>query len=202
MFSGFIQALSPVLEVKEKDSLLKIKIKRPSSFKNLKVGESIAVNGVCLTLEKFSQKDMVFSLAFESLKVTKWTKTSLKKNPVNLERSISLKTALNGQIVVGHVEGLAKALSIKKKGEARILKIKVPKSHSLFFWKKGFITLNGVSLTINEIKDEEIEICLIPKTLSSTNLQFLKKGDFLTFEVDYLARACFHFAKNKKALKI
>ena len=79
MFSGFIEALSPVLEVKEENSLLKIKVKRPTNFKNLKLGESIALNGVCLTLEKFDKKEMEFSLAYETLKITKWTKESLKK---------------------------------------------------------------------------------------------------------------------------
>ena len=188
MFSGLIEEVSSVLKVESQKNLLRVWIKRPKSFSKIKEGDSICVDGVCLTLEKFDKQKMQFGLAPETLKITKWTAKNLKNKAVNLERSLSLQSALGGHLTTGHVDGLATVTSVKKKGESKIVKLRIPKGHSQSFWKKGYITLNGTSLTINEAKGSTIELCLIPKTLNLTNLNLVKKGDLLNFEVDYFTR--------------
>ena len=188
MFSGLVTAVSSVLEVKEKDSLLQLVLKRPDSFKNLKEGESIAVDGVCLTLKNFDEQSMSFDLAPETLKITGWTASYIKDKTFNLEPSLSLQTAVGGQILTGHVDALAQVMRLKKKGESCLLTVQIPKSFKAFVYKKGYLALNGVSLTVNKLKKNNVELCLIPETLKRSNLSLIKEGDRLNFEVDYMSR--------------
>ena len=188
MFSGLVTAVSSVLEVKEKDSLLQLVLKRPDSFKNLKEGESIAVDGVCLTLKNFDEQSMSFDLAPETLKITGWTASNIKDKIFNLELSLSLQTAVGGQILTGHVDGLAQVMRLQKKGESCLLTVQIPKSFKTFVYKKGYLALNGVSLTVNKLKKNNVELCLIPETLKRSNLSVIKEGDRLNFEVDYMSR--------------
>ena len=188
MFSGLVEALSPVLGLKVKNKLLQITVKRPSSFCDLKIGESVSVNGLCLTLEQFNKTKMLFSLGPESLKITGWKAKHLKAKSLNLERSLTLQSLVGGHIVTGHVDDLALVTAVKKQGESRILTVKIPSEFKNFFWKKAYITLNGVSLTINQVKKCHLELCIIPQTLKATNLSLVKKGDSLNFEVDYMTR--------------
>lgn len=188
MFSGLVEACSEALKIESYSQLLRISLKRPSRFLSLKKGESIAVDGVCLTLEKFNAKSMTFALAPETLKITKWNKTKLKNKILNLEQSLTLEKALGGHLLTGHVDGLAFVTSLQKKGESKILKVRVAKSFSSYFFKKGYIALNGVSLTVNKKELNIIEVCLVPETLKLSNLDLVKKGDYLNFEVDYWTR--------------
>lgn len=195
MFSGLVEQTTSALEVKATDHLLKLTLKRPSSFKSLQEGESICVNGVCLTLESFDESKMLFSLAVETLKITKWTAEDLKNKTFNLEASLTLQKAVGGQLLTGHVDGLAEVKEIKEKGDSRILKVQVPRRFKDFFWSKGYIALNGVSLTINKVRGQTLELCLIPKTLELSNLSQIKVGELLNFEVDYASRAFVSGAK-------
>ncbi len=188
MFSGLIDQTSQALAIKNQNKIIQLILKRPYNYKTLKEGESISVDGVCLTLEKFNNKTMTFSLAPETLKITKWTLKKLKHKLFNLERSLTLQSAIGGHLLTGHVDGLALVKQVKKQGGSAIVQIKIPKKFKNFFFKKGYIALNGASLTINHIKGDVLEICLIPKTLKLTNLSFIKKGDLLNFEVDYMSR--------------
>ena len=188
MFSGLIQATTTPIKVSLLQECLQLELKRPQSFKSLKEGESIAVDGLCLTLEKFDSQKMIFKLSVETLKITKWTPQKLKNRTFNLERSLTLKQALGGHLLTGHIDGLARVMSAKKKGKSLILKVKIPSSYKPFFTKKGYIALNGLSLTVNKTQNSSVEVCLVPKTLKLTSLSQVKKGDLLNFEVDYLAR--------------
>lgn len=196
MFSGLVEEMSPVLGLKGDGSLIELTLKRPRSFKSLKRGESICGDGVCLTLEKFDKNKMSFSLAPETLKITGWNLKNLKNKVFNLERSITLQSAIGGHLVSGHVDGKALVKKIQKKGGSRILQIEIPKEFQDFFWKKGFVALNGVSLTINQSQARTLELCLIPETLKLTNLSFLKSGDSLNFEVDYMSRSLVYGLRN------
>ncbi len=188
MFSGIIEAASRPLEVQASKHLIRLTLKKPASFKSLREGESISVDGACLTLESFNSKKMVFAMGPETLKATGWTARKLRGKLMNLERSLTLQKAVGGHLITGHVDGLALVTSLKKRGESLIAKIKIPEDFSLFFWKKAYIALNGVSLTVNQAKDPFLEVCLIPKTLELTNLRELKEGVRLNFEADYMAR--------------
>ena len=202
MFSGLVEQTSPVLEVKAQPQLIYLVLKRPSVYDSLKEGDSLCVDGVCLTLDKLNKKTMSFGLGPETLKVTDWTSAKLKNKTLNLERSITLQSAIGGHFLTGHVDGLALVRQIKKQGESTIVQIRIPKEFKDFFWKKGYIAINGVSLTVNDVKGNNLELCLIPKTLKLTNLSSIKKGDLLNFEVDYISRSLVHgFKALSKKLK-
>ena len=192
MFSGLVTAKSSVLEVKECESLLELVLKRPYNFKELKTGESIAVDGVCLTLKSFDEQSMAFDLGPETLQVTGWTAGKIKSKVFNLEPSLTLRSAVGGQVLTGHVDGLTVVAQSKKQGESCLLTVQIPKKYRKFIWEKGYLALNGVSLTVNKMKRAKIDICLIPETLKRTNLSLVKEGDSLNFEVDYMARSSIH----------
>lgn len=192
MFSGLVTAKSSVLEFKERKYLLELILKRPASFKELKAGESIAVDGVCLTLKNFDEQSMTFDLGPETLKVTGWTADKLKNKIFNLEQSLTLRDMIGGQILTGHVDGLAIVTQSKRHGESCLLTVQIPKEFKKFIWKKGYLALNGVSLTVNAIKNTKISFCLIPETLKRSNLSFAEESDKLNFELDYMARSSIH----------
>ena len=186
MFSGLITATSSCLKAEQKASSIRLVLQKAPEWTNLKKGESIAVDGVCLSLVDFDQNSMSFDLAPETLKITGWTTDKLQEKTFNLESSLSLQSALGGQILTGHVSGLARVLSFKSEGESYLLKVQIPKKFKDFVIPKGYLALNGVSLTANQIKGNMVSLCIIPETLKQTNLSQIKEGDLLNFELDYL----------------
>jgi len=192
MFTGIIKALSPVTQVSEQSEELKINIQRPKhkDFSNLTTGDSVAVDGVCLTLECISSNNMQFHLGHETLKITKWSIDALKNKLMNLEPPLKMGDFVGGHFVTGHVDGQAKITHRKEQpGGSVLMKIQLLKENTLFLQKKAFITLNGVSLTVNDVcrskKDSfNISICLVPETLNRTNLHLQKTGDCLIFELN------------------
>ena len=152
----------------------------------------MSVDGVCLTVEALSETEMGFALGPETLKITGWSAELIKNKRFNLERALSFHQALGGHLVTGHVDGVAKVTHYQKEGGSVLLSVEAPRGFESFFWKKGFIALNGVSLTINGACRRILDFCLIPKTLEKTNLRFLKEGDLMNFETDYLTRPLVH----------
>ena len=114
MFSGLVEQTSSVLEVKAQPKIIKLLLKKPAGYNSLKEGESISVDGVCVTLESFDKKTMAFSLGPETLKITGWTPKKLRRKTFNLERSITLQSAIGGHLLTGHIDGLALVKQIKK----------------------------------------------------------------------------------------
>lgn len=201
MFSGIVTECLPCLHLKSSGNLLRVTFSRPSPWENLKEGDSVSIDGVCLTVEALLKNTMAFAIGPETLKITKWGKNSFQDKKFNLERALSLNQSLGGHFVTGHVDGLAQVIFYKKKEECREMTLQLPKEFQKFFWKKGYITLNGASLTVNDVKNGNIEITLIPKTLEKTNLSDLKEGDQLNFEVDLLARLFVQGLENVMADK-
>ena len=189
MFSGIVAGSFPCLDFQ---SSSKVTFKKPNSFKNLSIGDSVSVNGACLTVEDLKQDKMTFALGPETLKVTQWNSDSFKNKKFNLENSLTLNQSLGGHLVTGHVDGLMKILNYKKEQDSCIITLEIPQDYIKFFWPKAYVTLNGVSLTVNSITKNNLEVCVIPKTLEISNLSDLNLGDFCLFEVDYLARIQFH----------
>lgn len=192
MFAGIIEAKSKVLEYSAVDpqGLVRISLYRPHSFDDINTGDSIAVNGVCLTVEKLDNQFLQFALGKETLKLTGWKKDDLLSNDVNLERSLRMGDRIHGHIVSGHVDGLAEVVSSREENGSWIVRVRLPRSLRALVWKKGSIALNGVSLTVNEIdEDDVVEVCLIPETQKRTNLIEFRVGQSITVEVDQWARA-------------
>jgi riboflavin synthase len=187
MFSGIIEAQSDILRFAARESVLEIAIARPFEFDDIKIGDSIAVNGVCLTVEKQTPQELIFAVGPETLAVTNWDSEKLQ-SPVNLERSLKYGDRLHGHLVTGHVDGRAQVTEVKEDGEALLLEVEVPQPLAPFIWRKGSIALNGVSLTVNNVVGARAQLCLIPETIKKTNLARLRAGSHVNLEVDNWAR--------------
>ena len=183
MFSGIVQEFSKKTEVKSKDYGINLSVRVTKKFtKGLKKGDSVAVNGVCLTVKKFNSDTINFDVIHESLKLTN-LKSLNSELPLNLERSLKMGDEIGGHLVSGHVHSKGKILDFKKSKET-LLKIELPKSIKEYILKKGYVALNGISLTVVNVDNKSFSVSLIPETLENTNLKFLKKGDLLNIEAD------------------
>lgn len=197
MFSGIIEAHAPVVSATQQSDVLRISIEKPKDFNDLNSGDSIAVNGVCLTVESFTELMIQFALAAETLQVTGWSAKSMLGSQVNLERSLRLGDRIHGHLVSGHVDAMGRVVGLMDHESTRVLKIEVPGPLEPLVWKKGSLTINGVSLTVNKFEQSVVEVCLIPETLARTNLGLLKTGDPVTLEVDTLARALLRYIESR-----
>jgi len=183
MFSGIVQEFSKKTEVKSKDYGINLSVRVTKKFtKGLKKGDSVAVNGVCLTVKKFNSDTINFDVIHESLKLTN-LKSLNSDLPLNLERSLKMGDEIGGHLVSGHIHSKGKILDFKKSKET-LLKIELPKSIKGYILKKGYVALNGISLTVVNVDSKSFSVSLIPETLENTNLKFLKKGDLLNIEAD------------------
>lgn len=193
MFSGIVEAQSKILSQTTSDQTIRIEVERPKHFDDLKIGDSVSTNGVCLTIEKFDNEKIQFCLGAETLKLLGAGFDLWTKFPLNLERSLRLGDRVHGHLVTGHVDSLAKVLKADADGECWQMQIEIPDRLSDFFWKKGSVCANGVSLTVNEVQKKPgqnwIEVCLIPETIQKTNLKNYQPGQYLNIESDYLAKA-------------
>jgi riboflavin synthase len=153
---------------------------------DVKIGDSIAVNGTCLTVTSASGDSIHVDVSRETLLCTQGL--DQPGGRVNLEKAMRLDDRLGGHLVSGHVDGLGEVIELKPAGQNCLLTIRAPASLTKYIARKGSITLNGVSLTVNRIAGEEFEVNLIPHTLEKTTLRELKPGNSVNLEVDMLAR--------------
>jgi riboflavin synthase len=161
----------------------------------LELGESIAVNGACLTVTNIEGRRFDADISVETAE-----KTTLGRIPtgseVNLERSMKMGDRLGGHLVSGHVDGIARVRELKPAGDALRLAVEAPEPLRRYIAAKGSVCLDGVSLTVNAVDAEAFEIMLIPHTLSVTNLKALRAGSELNLEVDLLARYVVHYLES------
>lgn len=185
MFTGIIEAMAQTLEVHQGEKAIKIRMQKPHSFDDLKEGDSVACNGVCLTVESFDEKTMDFTIGFETLQITGWSLEPLQNMRWNLERSLKFGDRIHGHLVSGHVDGQVKLINRVEEGECLVLDFELPDVHKKTIWKKSSVTLNGVSLTVNEVTNKSFSVCLIPETLKKTNFSHLKQSEQANIETDY-----------------
>lgn len=183
MFTGIIEYLGVVRRNNKKELILQA----PEISRKIKEGDSLAVNGVCLTLTKKERDFLYFSLSQETLYKTN---LGLLKpgSKVNLEMPLTLQTPLSGHLVTGHVDGKGKVLKIEKRTPGKRLFISFPKDLRKYIIPKGSIAINGVSLTVASLYENYMEIELIPFTLEHTNLNQLKTGDIINIECDLIGK--------------
>jgi riboflavin synthase len=187
MFTGLIQEMGKVVRVQKTPSLMTLTIEASKTAPALKVGDSLAVNGCCLTVVEVVPPRLVFQLVPETLQRTLFG--GLKEGDgVNLEAPLSAFAALGGHFVQGHVDGVGTLSRLEPfEGGAR-LRISLPAGLSRYVVEKGSIALDGVSLTVAAMEGDEVEVALIPHTLKETIFQFKKTGDGVQVEVDLLAK--------------
>tara|TARA_Y100000310_G_scaffold171442_2_gene171627 strand:- start:2296 stop:2880 length:585 start_codon:yes stop_codon:yes gene_type:complete len=191
VFTGIIEATASIIQKTDKQLV----IERPAVFTDLLIGSSIAVSGVCLSVISFDDTSMTFDVMNET-----WDKSKLgllqKGDLVNLERACLADTRLDGHVVQGHCEGVGRVQQKMKNGE---LTIKVPDELNKFFIQKGSIAIDGVSLTISSIEDNQIGVALVPHTLDNTTLGSLNSGDSLNIETDVVGRYLYAFSHEEAA---
>lgn len=202
MFSGIVEATSKLTQKLNLDQALRIWVQCPSQFNDLKIGDSISTNGVCLTVEEFTSETIQFCLGLETLSLLKKSIPFWEKIPLNLERSLKFGDRIHGHMVTGHVDSEAQITKTEKVGDVWLLHVKIPSSLKGQFWKKGSACVNGVSLTVNSIENDELSFCLIPETLKLTNLSHYQVGDWINLESDYLAKAFVQFQNSQHEKEI
>jgi riboflavin synthase len=191
MFSGIIDKLGKVQSGNREAGALTCAI--ATGYDDLALGESVAVNGVCLTVASLGRNgSAIFFASAETLARTNLGALA-EGGQVNLERAVSMNTRLSGHMVQGHVDGLGKLLSIVSEDGAWRLMVEMPQNLARYCVEKGSIALNGISLTINSLEDtaglpSRIGLTIIPHTFTHTNLNAAKAGDALNIEVDVMAK--------------
>jgi len=184
MFTGIVAGQGYINKIKNNVDYASITIKAPAGFsKNLKRGASVAVNGVCLTAKKGATDLLEFDVITETLEKTNFKLLS-KGNKVNLERSMKADTEIGGHLVSGHIHGVGIIKSINDRGQTKDLRIQPPASLMEYLFYKGYVGLNGCSLTIGKVFKSSFNIHLIPETIKVTNFQKMKKGDLINIEID------------------
>ena len=196
MFTGIVQSKSKKKKIIKKNFGAELSVEVENGFtKNLKKGDSISVNGVCLTVCSFAKKNIKFEIIHESLRLTNLIKNS--SMPLNLERSLKMGDEIGGHLVSGHIHGMGKVEEFKK-GKEKILTISKPAAIKEYIFKKGYVAINGISLTVSSSSKKNFSVSLIPETIERTNLADIKKGDYLNIEADQQTIAIVETVKNIK----
>ncbi len=186
MFTGIIQAVGKIGAVSPTSGGVRIGIDSGAlDLNGVKLGDSIAVNGACLTVVGLAAPRLAFDLSRETLACTAGFVAGAA---VNLEKSLRVGDGLDGHIVSGHVDGIGSVLRFDAAGDNRTLAVEVPRELAKYVARKGSIAVDGVSLTVNAVEDCVFEVNLIPHTLQATNLGVLAAGKKVNIEVDTIAR--------------
>ncbi len=187
MFSGIIADVGHIVSATDRDGGLRLTINTHTlGLSDVQIGDSIAVNGVCLTVVVLDGKTFTVDVSRETLNCT--VGLGAINALVNLEKALRLSDRLGGHLVSGHVDGVGEVVVFDDLGESWKLLIRAPQALAKFIAIKGSITVNGVSLTINQVQGNEFALNLIPHTLQMTNLNNLTAGSRVNLEVDLIAR--------------
>jgi riboflavin synthase len=187
MFTGLIEAVGRVVELSPRGRETRIGIEWPAPAPAFAGGESIAVNGACLTVESFSGAVFSVYASAETMRVT--SLGGLRAgSPVNLERALAMGDRLGGHMVSGHVDCLAEVVSVDAAGESRIYRLSFPAEHGGYVVPKGSVALDGVSLTVNECGQDWLTVNIIPETQKKTNVSKWSAGAAVNMETDLIGK--------------
>lgn len=188
MFTGIIQTIGQIERTSMMGEDVKLQISCAGlDMQDVMIGDSIAVNGICLTAISLSDTHFEAHVSKETLSVTVGL-NNLNPALVNLEKALRLSDRLGGHLVSGHVDGVGEVVHFEQLGDCWKLDIRAPHTISKYIAIKGSICINGVSLTVNTVQKDVFSMNLIPHTLANTTLQFLKVGSHVNLEVDQIAR--------------
>lgn len=185
MFTGIVQATGIVAAVRGSESGATIEITSILDQADVAIGDSICVNGICLTVTGRKASSLSFDLSPETIKVAA---APGQGEEVNLEKALRLSDRLGGHLVTGHVDGVGEVVSIETIGDNKVISVRFPPHLGRYIAAKGSIALQGVSLTVNAVSAETFTVNLIPHTLAVTNLKLLARGSRLNLEIDPIAR--------------
>jgi riboflavin synthase len=187
MFTGLIEEVGNVLEIRATEHRTQLQVAASHITKKIRTGESVAVNGCCLTLSAHRGKRLTFDLLEETLDRTN-LKTLRRDSPVNLERSLPANGRFGGHFVQGHVDCAARILAFEQSGDDHRLEVELPAEFAHYVARKGSIAVNGISLTVANVLPERFVVWIIPHTKRHTNLRRAEAGDAVNLEFDILAK--------------
>ena len=188
MFTGIIQALGSIKEIRSSNKGVILVLNSNSlDLSEISIGDSIAVNGVCLTVTQLDKNSFSANVSQETFNCSTFSQLQKGQN-INLEKSLRLDQGIDGHVVSGHIDGVGKVTSISIEGESTRMKIKVDDNLIKYIAKKGSICINGVSLTVNEIDGNVFGVNIVPHTFSVTTLDELKVNSQVNIEIDIIAR--------------
>ncbi len=195
MFTGLIEEVGKISSVRQANGKLELEISANKITGSLKTGDSISVNGVCLTVTKFSTGKFCVDAVSETLK--KSTIGNLRiGTEVNLEPALQLSQKLGGHLVQGHVNDVGTITEIKKLGENYLLYLSLPYHLEKYLIKEGSIAIDGISLTIADVSANKVMFSIIPHTWKNTNLRARKQGDHVNIEIDVISKYVEKFSNN------
>ncbi|MBM2851648.1 MAG: Riboflavin synthase [Candidatus Nitrosotenuis sp.] len=190
MFTGIIEGIGKIIKIEKKTgnrSAVKMTVDLGKHAKGLKIGQSVALNGVCLTVTGISNSKCNFEMIEETTKKTDLG--NLKEGGViNIERSLRVGDRMEGHFVLGHVDGVGIIKKIEKKPKEIKIWLEIPKNLTKFVVQKGSIAIDGISLTVVDVQKNLASVCLIPHTVDVTNFQTRKIGDKVNIETDILGK--------------
>jgi len=196
MFTGLIEEMGRILRIQSNSAGKLFQIEAHKVVQDLKIGESVAIDGACLSVVEFGSNSFTVQAVQETL--IKSTLNFLKVGDyVNLERAMLATSRFGGHFVQGHVDGMGKLISLKSLGKSGEMALLVPDELLKYIVPKGSLAINGISLTVVSVESAMVRIALIPLTLTETNLKYKKNGDFLNIEVDLLAKYIERYANRE-----
>lgn len=187
MFTGLIEEVGSVLGIHPTDRGTQLQIVAPHVAKQTRIGDSIAVNGCCLTVMAHHDEQIDFDLLDETLGCTN-LKNLRRGGRINLERAIAVGARLGGHFVQGHVDCAARILSSEEPGADQRIEVELPAEFAHYVASKGSIAVNGISLTVAEVSERSFAVWIIPHTKSQTNLDTARAGDLVNLEFDLIAK--------------
>jgi len=195
MFTGIIEDIGEVTRLTRRAEALALEVSSGLPAESIQLGDSLAVNGVCLTVTRMDGRNLTFDVSHQTLESS--TLKQLKpKSRVHLERALALGGRLGGHLVTGHVDGVGQLTARVPRGENLDLTIQAPDGFTPYLVPKGSVAVDGVSLTINQPTGSIFSVTLVPHTLAKTRLSDLRPGDSLNLEADIIGKYVRHFNKQ------
>jgi len=193
MFTGIIEKVGKVFEFNNNQSSCKLIVQIERIDTSISIGDSVAINGTCLTIEKSDKPFYHFTLSPETLEASSLSNLE-KDSYVNIELPLTINKFINGHIISGHVDSLGTVTSLEKVKDSWLLLVTIEKNILKYIVTKGSISIDGVSLTVNDIKGQSLSLMIIPHTYENTIIKYYKLGERVNIEVDYISK---HLEKLK-----
>ncbi|WP_178385787.1 riboflavin synthase [Peptoniphilus porci] len=201
IFTGIIEEVGKLKDVKKENDLFTLKISCQKVLEGTKIGDSIATNGICLTVTELGSDFYKAEVMVETINSTTFKDLKSGKS-LNLERALSPSKRLDGHIVQGHVDGVGEIINILKRGNEIVYRIKFISDNFKYIAQKGSIALDGISLTVSKVGENYFEVSIIPTTIKCTNLIDRKIGEKINIETDIIGRYVYNFINTKSENKI
>jgi riboflavin synthase len=193
MFTGIIEETGKIVAFTSGPDAWKLRIAAKAALADVALGDSIAVNGCCLTVTHFDEAHLEFDVLEETRRLTSFSALAVG-TPVNLERSLRFDGKIGGHFVSGHVDGLGEIEIFEERGKDHYLRVRTPAGEGRYLVHKGSVAIDGISLTVAEVEGDHFAVWLIPHTIALTNLHTKRVGDVLNLEFDLLGKYVEKFA--------